>query len=136
MISGNPTTTDELSDEAFSIKYGVSLVELRRAEEGHPDFQIFLAASLLVRNNEPDRGLHAAKWLIVAQLIREKDGKDSKITPILDFVSGALKDDQRELAWQQATSWVLKKIEQYERNPEVVIWRELREKIKGFQADQ
>lgn len=115
-----------IDQKHFADSYQVSENYIWYAERGHPDYQLNLAAELLVKNDQKDRCVHAMKWLYLAALIRPVADNTRAVEPVSAFLHSALSTEQLEQALEWATEWLEKTVTAYEESPELEMLPEFR----------
>lgn len=115
-----------MDQKYFADSYQVSENCMWFAERGHPDYQLDLAAELLVKNDQKDRCVHAMKWLYLAALIRPLADEKRAVEPVSKFLYGALSTEQLEQAQEWANEWLEKTVTAYEENPELEMLSEFK----------
>ena len=76
------------------------------AENGHPTFQYFLAATINAIDNYPERQVQSLKWALLAHYFEEPQAED-----VIMFVQHKMTEEQIQKSHQLVEEWISEKFE-------------------------
>jgi len=76
------------------------------AENGHPTFQYFLAATINAMDNYPERLVQSLKWALLAHYFEEPQAED-----VIMFVQHKMTEEQIQKSHQLVEEWISEKFE-------------------------